>query len=572
MPDVPLGPRPVYAPRGAVATSQPLAASAGVAVLRRGGNAVDAAVATAITLTVVQPGANDLGGDLFALVWDGSARRDDRSLRGPQSRAGGGRLHGLNASGRSPAALTRELVLSRLASSAGARAAGEPAAALGGAQAAAGVTVPARGWLPVTVPGAPAGWRELHARFGVLPFEELFTDAIGYARDGYPVSPSVARGWARAVTDIHRTLRGPEFQEWGRVFAPGGRAPRAGERFRNPDAARTLRAIAESSAEAFYTGPVADAVAGFAAATGGLLTAADLAGHRCDWVDPIGTDYRGHQVWELPPNGQGLAALIALNILEGYPPGGGTLEERLHRRIEAVKLGFADAHGYVADPELAPAPVRALLDKGYAAARRALVGERAGDPAPGDPLRGGTVYVCTADAGGMMVSLIQSNYMGFGSHVVAPGTGFGLQNRGAGFVLDPSHPNVVAPGKRPYHTIIPGFLTRDGGRRAVGPFGVIGGHMQPQGHVQLVLATVDEGLDPQSALNAPRWYWHTGRQVRLEPELAGQAEALRRRGHEVTIDGERAGFGYGQAIWRLPDGDGYVAGSEPRADGCAIGY
>ncbi|NJC69184.1 gamma-glutamyltransferase family protein [Planosporangium thailandense] len=544
------GRKPVYAPRGAVATSQPLAAAAGLAVLRRGGNAVDAAIATAIALTVVQPGSNDIGSDLFALVWDGRE------------------LHGLNASGRSPAAFTPEVIRAR---SAGA----VPSSALGGAQAVAAEVVPERGWLPVTVPGAPAGWRDLHERFGALPFADLFTDAIAYAEHGYPVSPTVAAGWDRAVRLLHAGLHGPEFAEWSRVFAPGGRAPRAGERWRNPDAARTLGLIADSRAEAFYAGEIAAAIDRFAAATGGLLTAEDLAKHTSTWVEPISTSYRGYDVWEIPPNGQGIAALLALNSLEGYDPAGASLEERLHRQIEAMKLGFADAHAYVADPDVAPAPVGALLDKAYAARRRALISERASVPPPGEPLRGGTVYLCTADADGMMVSLIQSNYMGFGSHVVVPGTGFTLQNRGAGFALEAGHPNIAAPGKRPFHTIIPGFLTREGA--AVGPFGVMGGHMQPQGHVQVVLGCVDDHLDPQEALGRPRWYWHTGTEVRVEPGMVADDEGraavdgLRRRGHEVTV-ADPVGFGFGQAIWRLPDGAGYVAGSEPRADGQAVGY
>jgi gamma-glutamyltranspeptidase/glutathione hydrolase len=546
-----LGRAPVYAASGAVATSQPLAAAAGLAALRKGGNAVDAALATAIALTVVQPGSNDIGSDLFAIVWDGTA------------------LHGLNASGRSPAALTRDVVR--------ARAAGAVAApALGGAQAVAAEVMPARGWLPVTVPGAPAGWRDLSVRFGVLPFAELFTDAIGYAERGYPLSPGVAATVARAARMLHPGLDGPEFAEWARLYAPDGHTPVAGEWWRNPDAARTLRLIAETGAEAYYRGEIAAAIDAYAARTGGLLTADDLDKHTSTWVDPIGTSYRGYEVWEIPPNGQGLAALLALNVLEGYDLAGAPLADRLHWQLEAMKLGFADAHACVADPEVAPAPVAALLDKEYAAGRRSLIGPRASVPSPGTPARGGTVYLCAADAGGMMVSLIQSNYMGFGSHVVVPGTGFTLQNRGAGFVLAEDHPNVVAPGKRPFHTIIPGFLTRGGD--AVGPFGVMGGHMQPQGHVQVVLSTVDDGLDPQAALDRSRWYWHTGREVRVESGLVGDdegrdaVEELRRRGHDVRVGADPAGFGFGQAIWRLPGGAGYVAGSEPRADGCAMGY
>ncbi|MDI1465077.1 gamma-glutamyltransferase family protein [Catellatospora sp. KI3] len=527
--------QPVYAPNGVVATSQPLAAQAGLAVLREGGSAVDAAVAAAVTLTVVQPGSNDIGSDLFALVWDGQ------------------RLHGLNASGRAPAALTRELLAER----------GErPTGALGAAQARAAVAPPSRGWLPVTVPGAPAGWRDLHDRFGRVPFERLFADAVGYAEHGWTVSPTVAAGWDRAVR-LHRGLTRAECRAWADVFAPDGRAPRPGERFRNPGAARALRLIGGSHADAFYHGEIAHALAAHAAATGGLLTADDLARHESTWVEPMRADYRGFSVYELPPNGQGVAALQAFALLDGLPGHG------VHEQIEAMKLGFADAHAYVADPDAGPVPD--LLAPGYVAARRALIGPRAGDPPPGDPMRGGTVYLAAADSDGMMVSLIQSTYMGFGSFVVLPEYGFTLQNRGAGFSLDPAHPNVAAPGKRPFHTIIPGFLCRDGA--AVGPFGVMGGHMQPQGHLQLVLSTVDGGLDPQAALTRPRWYWHTARQLEVEPEFDPDLlRDLRERGHEVTVAEDRSTFGMGQAIWCLPDGAGYVAGSEPRGDGQAAAY
>jgi gamma-glutamyltranspeptidase / glutathione hydrolase len=510
----------VYAPHGVCATSQPLAAAAGANVLRRGGNALDAALAAATALTVVQPGSNDIGGDLFAIVWDGE------------------RLHGLNGSGRSPAALTLEAL--------------------------AGNLTPDRGWPAVTVPGAPAGWRDLHDRFGSLPFAELFTDAIEYAERGYPVSPAVAASWATAVAH-HARLVGPEFEEWRRVWTIDGQAPRAGQRWRNPDAARTLRLIAASGAEAFYGGEIARALADHAAGTGGLLTADDLAAHASTWVEPVGGSYRGHRVWELPPNGQGVAALLALHMLDGLDLEG---DDRVHLQIEAMKLAFADVHAYVGDPDAVPVPTAVLSSPAYAARRRVEIGATAAEPKPGDAARGGTVYLCTADADGMMVSLIQSNYMGFGSYVAVPGYGFGLQNRGAGFSLDPAHPNVAAPGKRPFHTIIPGFLMRDG--EPVGPFGVMGGHMQPQGHLQLLVRTLDEGLDPQAALDAPRWYWDAGRRVHVEPEYGEAVLAgLRGRGHEVVTGG--AFFGYGQAIWRLPEG-GYVAGSEPRADGCAIGY
>ncbi|MBB5873104.1 gamma-glutamyltranspeptidase/glutathione hydrolase [Allocatelliglobosispora scoriae] len=521
---------PVYAPRGVVATSQPLAAQAGLAVLREGGSAVDAAVAAAITLTVVQPGSNDIGGDLFALVWDGA------------------QLHGYNGSGRSPAALTLERMVAG---------GGTPTGALGGAQGAAESAPPPRGWLPVTVPGAPAGWRDLHARFGRVPFERLFADAIGYAEHGFTAAAGLSRSWARSVRAFAE-IDDPACAGWAEVF---GRAPRPGEIVRNSGAARTLRLLSGTRCAAFYTGEVADALDRFAAATGGLLTGDDLAAHEGDWVAPMSADYRGHTVHELPPNGQGVAALQAFALLDGFT---GTDP---HRQIEAMKLGFADAHAYVADPRT---PTPDLLDPSYVAARRALITEVAGEPGPGDPMRGGTVYLAAADGDGMMVSLIQSTYLGFGSYVVLPGYGFGLQNRGAGFSLDPAHPNVAAGGKRPFHTIIPGFLSRDG--EPVGPFGVMGGHMQPQGHVQLISATLDDGLDPQAALARPRWYWHAGRNVTVESDFPAAAVAdLRRRGHAVTVTDDPSDFGMGQAIWRLPAG-GYVAGSEPRADGLAAGY
>jgi gamma-glutamyltranspeptidase / glutathione hydrolase len=516
---------PVFAGNGVVATSQPLAAQVGLAILREGGSAVDAAIATAVALTVVQPGSNDIGGDLFAQVWDGE------------------RLHGLNGSGRTPAALTFEYVKAK---------AGAPGAALGGLQAEAMLAPPARGWVPVTVPGAPAAWRDLHERFGRLPFERLFIDAIHYAEEGFPVSPVVAAGWARAQANAPDL---PETRFWKDVY---GNAPKAGQIHRNPGKGRTLRLISGSHAAEFYRGAIADAIAEFARETGGLLVKSDLEAHTSEWVEPMSVDYRGYTIHELPPNGQGFAALEALAILDGLADHG------LHEQIEAMKLGFADAHGYVADG----ADMTSLLDRSYIEQRRKLIGETALLPEPGEPIRGGTVYLAAADPDGMMVSLIQSNYMGFGAYVVLPEYGFSLQNRGAGLSLVEGHPNAAGPGKRPFHTIIPGFLTRDG--RAVGPFGVMGAHMQPQGHLQVVLTTVDGQLDPQAALGQPRWYWNAGKEVFVEPELEGQDE-LRRRGHEVTVAPERRLFGMGQAIWRMP-GNVYVAGSEPRADGQAAAW
>jgi gamma-glutamyltranspeptidase/glutathione hydrolase len=520
---------PLVAGNGVVATSQPLAAQAGLAMLQAGGTAVDAAVATAVALTVLEPTSNGIGGDAFAIVWDGE------------------RLHGLNGSGRAPAALTPDAVAR-----------------------AGHVQMPGVGWLTVTVPGAPAAWHDLHARFGRLPFEQVLAPAIAYAERGYPVSPIVARGWARGVAAA-RLRHDPMFAGFLPTFAPGGAAPAAGERFTSPGHVRALRLIAERGAREFYQGQIAEAIAAFAQETGGLLTAGDLASHTSTWVEPISVDYSGYTIWELPPNGQGLAALLALGILEGLDLAQHPRDTAAsyHLQIEAMKLAFADAHRYIADPERAEVPVRGLLDPAYLAARRALIGPSAGDFGPGEPARGGTVYLCAADGEGRMISMIQSNYAGFGSGVVVPGWGIALQNRGSGFTLEPDHPNRLEPGKRPYHTIIPAFLTRGG--QPIGPFGVMGGHMQPQGHIQVAINTIDYSMNPQAALDAPRWRVE-GNTVLVELETPRPViEGLLARGHTVHVEPATGGFGNGQAIWRLPSG-AYAAGSEPRCDGRAVGW
>lgn len=518
----------VIARRGVVATSQPLAVQAGIEMLHRGGNAVDAAIAAAVALTVVEPTSNGIGSDAFALVWDGS------------------KLYGLNGSGRAPRALTLRTPLR------------------------GHETVPTRGWLPVTVPGAPAAWRDLHKRFGKLSFAELFEPAIAYAAEGHPVAPIVAQYWDYAAT-AYRELQSTEFQGWGETFAPAGRAPQVGEMWASPSHAETLKRIAESDAEDFYRGELAQQIARFARATGGFISKEDLATHTSIWVEPIGANYRGYEVWEIPPNGQGIAALIALNILEGFELSAHPRDAApsFHLQIESLKLAFADALRYVADPEFVQVPVAELLDKRYAAKRRALITDRALDPLPGAPYAGGTVYLCTADSDGLMVSFIQSNYMGFGSGIVVPHTGISLQNRGACFSLDPQHPNCLMPGKRPYHTIIPGFLTKDG--EAVGPFGVMGGYMQPQGHIQMIVNTVDYGMNPQASLDAPRWQWTRGREIEIESDANPQIiEELRAMGHDVRVVEPSGRFGRGQIIWRLSSG-AYVAGSDKRAAGCAAG-
>ena len=524
--------QPVFAPNGVVATSQPLASQAGLAILRQGGNAVDAALAAGIALTVVEPSSNSIGGDTLALVWDGE------------------RLHGLNGTGRAPAALTPDVM----------RRQGHDA-------------MPLHHWACVTVPGAPAAWRDLHERFGRLPFTSLFTAAIEYAERGYPVPAISQRGWRRALEQIHPHLTGDEFAGLPAVFAPEGRPPCVGEVWRSPEMARTLRLIAETQADAFYRGEIAERIVDFAARTGGFLTADDLARHTSDWVEPITTSYRGYGVWEMPPSTQGLAVLLALNILEGYElsafPRGSV--ESFHRQLEAMKLAFADVHHFVADPAHAAVPVQELLNKSYAARRRALIGVQALLAEAGNPLSGDTTYLCAADADGMMVSFIQSTFHGFGAHIVVPGTGFPLQNRGNGFSLAEDQANCLAPGKRPFHTLIPGFLTHAG--RAVGPFGVMGGHMQPQGHVQMMVNTLDYAMDPQTSLGVPRWSCWQDRQIKLEPGAASLAAELAARGHVVELDEDVSWAGRGQIIWRLSEkSGGYVAGSEPRADGQAAGY
>jgi len=513
--------RPVFA-RNVVSTSQPLAAQAGLAVLAKGGNAVDAAIATAITLTVVEPISNGVGSDAFALVWDGE------------------RLHGLNASGRAPAAWKPEYFQHR---------------------------VPVRGWNSVTVPGAVAAWVDLSERFGVLPFAELFEAAVRYAEEGFHVSPFVAQRWALQVPDLQNQ---PGFAE---AFMPGGRAPQEGELFRLPALGRTLARIAESKGEAFYRGEYALRLAQHAAQHRGAMTPDDLAAHTNDWVEPLSIDYRGLRLHELPPNGQGIVALIALGILRhfdmaAYPVDG---PDSLHLQIEALKLAFADAYRHVADPGAMELPPAALLDPDYLAERARLIRlDRAQDFGHGEPPRGGTVYLAAADEHGMMVSFIQSNYMGFGSGVVVPGTGISLQNRGAGFNLVPGHPNCVAPGKRPFQTIIPGFVTKDG--EALMSLGLMGGTMQPQGHVQLMVRMADYGQSPQSAIDAPRFRIEQGLKVNFEAAFAPETIAeLARRGHQPTeLPPAYHDFGCAQIIRRI-DG-GYVGCCDMRRDSLSVGF
>ena len=521
----------VVARHGAVATSQPLAAQAGLAVLQSGGNAVDAAVAAVATLCVVEPCSTGVGGDAFALIWS----------------AADNRLYGLNASGPAPAALTADLVRGR-----------------------GHADFPARGGLPVTVPGAVRGWQLALERFGTRGLDSLLARPIDYARDGFAVSPGIAAAWARS-TDLLGRLADSR-----RVWLPGGRAPQPAEVFRNPEFAGTLAMLAERGYDAFYSGPIAAQIAAAVRADGGVMTEDDLAAYQAEWVEPIAVEYRdGFAFHEIPPNGQGLTALLALNIARGFDVGSlpyGS-SDYFHILIESMKLAFADAAAYIGDPRHVDVPVSGLLSSRYTRERRAQIGrDRALWPEPGNPPRDGdTVYLTVADAAGNMVSWIQSLYMGFGSGVTAGNTGVQLQNRGANFSLVPGHPNEVAPGRRPYHTIIPGFITRDG--RPWASFGVMGGFMQPQGHLQVGLNLVDFEMDPQTALDAPRFNWLQGREVALEPAVAsGVREELARRGHALLPAGAAVSYGGGQVIVRDPDSGVLVAGSEPRNDGAAVGW
>jgi gamma-glutamyltranspeptidase/glutathione hydrolase len=510
-----------------VATSQPLAAQAGLAMLARGGNAVDAALATAITLTLVEPSGNGLGSDAFAIVWDGKE------------------LHGLNASGRSPAAWSLE------------RFAGHD-------------KMPFRGWETVTVPGAVAGWVAMSEKFGKLPFADLFAPAIGYAQDGFIVTPVIAELWRRAAAELGHH---PGFAE---TFLPDGQPPKVGTRYANKDFARTLRLIADTKGEAFYRGPLAEAICDFAALHGAALTREDMAAHTVDWCGTISQRFDDLELHEIPPNGQGIAALMGLGILSHTRIRDLGPDDPLafHLQIEAMKLAMLDAEAYVADGDhMSEVTSQALLDPAYLASRAALIDEaRAQDFNVGAPQNGGTVYMTAADASGMMVSFIQSNYAGFGSGVAIPGTGISMQNRGAGFSLDPASQNVVGPSKRPFHTIIPGFLMGPDG--PLMSFGVMGGPMQAQGHVQMVLRTQVWGQDPQLAADAPRWRFVAGLEVAVEDTMVPQTlETLRAMGHDLSLEAPDNAFGFGgaQLICRLAEG-GYAAGSDPRKDGAAVGY
>lgn len=519
----------VFGKKGMVATSQPLAAQAGLDILKKGGNAVDAAIATAACLTVVEPTSNGIGSDAFAIVWMN------------------GEMYGLNASGYAPAAISIEAL-----------------------QALGHKEIPRFGMIPVTVPGTPAGWVALSKRFGNLPLKEVLKPAINYAKEGFPISPTLGHHWQQAF-DIYKThLKGDTFKPWFDTFAPKGHAPKVGDIWSSKGHAETLQKIADTDGDAFYKGDIAHKIVRYSDLHGGFLSLDDLYSYEVSWVSPISVNYKGYDVWELPPNGQGILALMALNTLANDTLSDNAEKDIYHLQIEAMKLAFADGQKYVTDFKSMRVHSSQLLSQSYAKQRRALIQEKAILPEAGEPPKGGTVYLATADQEGNMVSYIQSNYMGFGSGIVIPNTGIALQNRGHNFSFDPSHDNALKPRKKPYHTIIPGFLTK--GHVAIGPFGVMGGFMQPQGHLQVIMNTIDFHMNPQAALDAPRWQWMKEKTVIVEPNFNKETlQELLNKGHDIQVESRLSMFGRGQIIWRLENGS-YIGGTDFRTDGMVAAW
>jgi gamma-glutamyltranspeptidase/glutathione hydrolase len=526
---------PVYAREGIVTTSSAQAAAAGLEVLRQGGNAIDAAVAAAAALTVTEPCFNGIGSDAFAIVWTG------------------GKLYGLNASGRAPLNISIEKLKN---SRPGIK------------------EMPNSGWVPVMVPGAPKAWAKLSERFGRLSLKKNMEGAIHYALEGFPLASNmpeyfIAAAERYASFEKEQGMDGRIFEEWRKTFMPWGDTPKAGYMLTLKNHAETLRAIAETNADAFYSGELADRIVADSGELGGYFCKEDFSGYDADWVEPVSLNYRGYDVWEIPPNGQGVAALAALNILREFKFSSRENPDTFHIQWEAMKRAYIDIMAHVTDPKCMKEDYRQWLGPEYGKTRAAEIGERASLPRPLNPPSGGTVYLAAADREGNMVSFIQSNYKGFGSGVVIRGTGIALQNRGADFSLDPMAANALAPGKKSYHTIIPGFLTKDG--RALGPFGVMGGYMQPQGHVQVLTNMIDFGLNPQQAIDAPRWFWPEGRTFLLEPGFDPEiARALNKRGHDARFSLQTSLFGKGQIILRQDDGVLVGATESRTAGGIAV--
>ena len=519
----------VYAKKGMACSTSPIASQVGLDILKSGGNAMDAAIAMATTLPLVEPTGNGLGSDCFALVW---SEKDQK-------------LFGLDGSGVAPMALSAEKV-----------------------KEAGYTTVPMNGWLPTMVPGAPSAWAELRRRFGTKSMAELMAPAIQYARDGFCIPVNVYKQWkAEVVRFTAAAEKEPEvFGPWLKYFTKDGKTYEPGDTFVNPDYAATLESLAATDCESYYHGDIMKKIVAFSNETGGFFAESDFENYKAQWVEPISVNYKGYDVCEMPPNGHGITALMALNMLKGLELSDSReTADVYHKMIEATKLAFVDTKKFVADPRYMRTKVSDMLSDRYADVRRALITDKAVYPEAGDPSCGGTVYFCVADGMGNMVSFIQSNYNRFGSGIVIPGTAITIQDRGANFSLDPESDNYLEGGKKAYHTIIPGFLMKDG--KAVGPFGVMGGFMQPQGHVQVVVNTVDYHMNPQECLDAPRFQWVGEKKVQLEREVpADIALKLADMGHAVTIVNSNLGMGRGEIIWRLEDGT-LVGGTEPRADG-----
>ena len=516
---------------GMVATSQHIAAQAGLEILKMGGNAVDAAVATAACLTVVEPTSNGIGSDAFAIIWHNNE------------------IYGLNASGPAPMGISAEKL------------------------AADGISeMPKLGWTPVTVPGTPAGWAALGSRFGKLPFEELMKPAVRYAEEGFGVTPVTAYYWERTAEIYYRERNNFPglFDEWFRVFTKNGVTPKAGDVWKLPDHAKTLSEIGKTGSAAFYSGKLAEAITSASAGNGGYLRKEDLSNYSPEWVKPVSVDYNGYTVWEIPPNGQGIIALMALGIAKEFDLENMTRNQIVHIQVEAMKAAFTDGLAHITDSEHMKYPLKYLLGDSYAKLRSSKISLQAGNPKPVQLPQGGTVYLAAADSGGTMISFIQSNYMGFGSGVVVPGTGVALQNRGHTFSLDASHTNYLQPGKRTYHTIIPGFLSKAG--EAVGSFGVMGGFMQPQGHMQVVMNMINFSMNPQAALDAPRWQWIEGKKIMLEKGFNHDImEHLAHSGHEVEVHDKGSSFGRGQIIIKNQENT-FFGGTDPRADGAVCSW
>lgn len=515
----------VYSKNGMCASGNPHASAAGLEILKKGGNAVDAIIAMASTLPVVEPTGNGIGADNFAIIHMN------------------GKIYGYNGSGPAPKDLSYEKLKER-----------------GYDQ------IPSYGVEPIDVPGAPKGWADIHERFGKLDFEEVLQPAISYARDGFVLQPNVARLWQDAFDTYSKFRDKKEFDPWFDHYSKDGKSYQAGQIFKSEDQAKTLEIIAKTKAKDFYEGDLADKIANFIQEHKGFMKKEDLANYKGEWVEPISVNYRGYDVWEIPPNGHGITVLMALNILKGYEFENRDTVETMHRQIEALKLSFVDTKEYVAEPSRMKVTVEQLLSERYAEDRRSLINDKAVDPQVGDPTYSGTVYFCCADKDGNMVSMIQSNYRGFGSGIVIPGTGISMNDRVENFSFRPGHSNCVMGGVRPYHTIIPAFITKDG--KPVSAFGIMGGFMQPQAHVQVAMNMIDFNLNPQAALDAPRWQWIGGKKVEVEQDTPNYIiRQLQRMGHEIIVQPDPFHMGRGQVIIYDQEEGVLIGGTEKRHDG-----